>query len=371
MVAAFSRSTLCWLTAVLAAASVEPYSIQHHSDVTLAGSDITIRCKIADIDKRLDMTQITWQRRTGMFPAKDNFLTVAPRERATYVPSGERNWEEERDRVKFIGDFHKFDASLLIRNARAKDSGTYTCIFTLFPSGNQNVNIEVRVWTKPRISVLAIPSPAAVGCSEQKSPLAVCTAAGGDPEPKVRWVHGNDTTVGKDDWESAVSTTTETRQGDAALEGSVERIVESVLMGAVSAEWNGDKAACVIESPDGGVLYAETMEVRLNVTYAPEVPTVTLNGETGELECQADGNPPANMSWERPDEITWECVAENENGASRSRVYRVESTPARVTAAMYGALCLAVGTTALCIVLCIVLLWCRGRRRAPSAIQLD
>lgn len=360
--AARSTTTVWWLAVVLAAASVEPFSLRGHSDITLAGSDITIRCRIVDNDQAL--TQITWQRRTGMFPRNDNFLTVLPREGPTYVGGEYHNRREERDRVKYIGEYSKGNADLLIRNARAKDSGTYTCIFTLFPSGNRKVEIEVRVWTKPKISALAIPAAAVVGSAEKQRPLAMCIAAGGKPKPRVRWARENGTAVEKDDWDSAVSTVTETR--NATLEGAVEHIVESVLLGAPRADWNGKKVMCVVESPDGGGMYTETAEVQLNVTYSPEAPEVTLDGETGELECRVDANPRANVSWERPDEMMWECVAENEHGTSRSRVYRVESTPARVTAVMYGASCLAVGTTA-----CIMFMWCRGRKRAPRAIQLD
>uniref|UniRef100_A0AAZ1X5K2 Ig-like domain-containing protein n=1 Tax=Oreochromis aureus TaxID=47969 RepID=A0AAZ1X5K2_OREAU len=272
MVAALARSTLWWLAAVLSAASVEPFSLQGHSDITLAGSDMTIRC-------RMDMS---------------------------VSEHGEPYLAEERDRVKFIGEFRQGNADLLIRNARPEDSGTYTCLFTLFPAGNQKVEIQARVWRKPRVTASVIPAAVAdCGCSG-KSPLAVCIAEGGDPEPRVKWVHVNGTS----------------RKANVTLEGTVEDIVESVLLGIPRVKWNGEKVSCVVESPDDGVLYAETAEVRLNVTYAPEAPVVTLNVETGELECRADANPRANVSWERPDKITWECVAENDHGTRRSRVYR-------------------------------------------------
>lgn len=363
MVAALARSTLWWLAAVLSAASVEPFSLQGHSDITLAGSDMTIRCRM-DMSVSQDLTQISWQRRTGMFPRNDNFLTVLPREGPLYVGGehGEPYLAEERDRVKFIGEFRQGNADLLIRNARPEDSGTYTCLFTLFPAGNQKVEIQARVWRKPRVTASVIPAAVAdCGCSG-KSPLAVCIAEGGDPEPRVKWVHVNGTVVEKKDRDFTVIS--KSRKANVTLEGTVEDIVESVLLGIPRVKWNGEKVSCVVESPDDGVLYAETAEVRLNVTYAPEAPVVTLNVETGELECRADANPRANVSWERPDKITWECVAENDHGTRRSRVYRVESTPTRVTALMYGALCLAMGTTAY-----IVFMWCRGRKRGPHVTQ--
>uniref|UniRef100_A0A669ERL0 Ig-like domain-containing protein n=1 Tax=Oreochromis niloticus TaxID=8128 RepID=A0A669ERL0_ORENI len=302
----------------------------------LAGSDMTIRCRIADMGESQDLTQISWQRQTRMFPQNDNFMTVLPKDGVVYVEPDApgASSPQERERVKFIEDFREGNADVLICNTRDEDSGTYTCIFTLFPAGNNKVEIEAKVWTKPKITIRAIPAVADGGAEERL--IAVCAAEGGKPEPRVSWARGNGTAIEKQDRDLPIA---ETREANAAHEGAVD--IESALVGVPWADWNGEKLACVVASSD-----AETVEVRLNTTYAPEAPAVTLDRETGELECRADANPLASVSWERPHEITWECVAENEHGTSRSRVYRVESTPAPVTGALYGLSCLALGTTA-------------------------
>lgn len=353
--------TLCWITAVLSSAvSVEPVSLRGYSNVTLTGSDVTIRCRT--VDNSEDVTRITWQRRTGASHSLDTFMAVTVAG-AKYV--SEDNWREDRNRVTYIGEFHKGTADLMIRGAGAKESGTYTCVFTLFPSGNHSVDIAVSVWTKPKVSAWSIIAPAVVGCSEEPEEqvkIAECTVRGANVKPTVIW---DWTAVGEyDNRTSRFAILTTDRTHRASLDGKVEHTAESVLLGNPLANWNGVNVMCVVSSPDGGVVYSETAEVRLNVMYSPEAPEVTRNRETGELECHADANPPAKVSWERPDDITWDCVATNNQGTSRARVYRVEVTPVYVTVMMYGALCLAVGATA-----CLVRTWCRDRRRNPLAIN--
>uniref|UniRef100_A0A3Q2X584 Ig-like domain-containing protein n=1 Tax=Haplochromis burtoni TaxID=8153 RepID=A0A3Q2X584_HAPBU len=81
-----------------------------------------------------DLTQITWQRRTREKPHNDNFLTILPREGVQFVNGGD-------DRFKYIGNFNNKNGTLQLSNVALKDEGSYTCIFTLFPSGNQKTEI--------------------------------------------------------------------------------------------------------------------------------------------------------------------------------------------------------------------------------------
>lgn len=341
---------MCWLV-VAVVSSVQAFSIQVHSDPAVAGSNLTIMCRLTYINGSQDITQITWQRRTKAYPQNVNFMSILPRETVCV--------NHDCSHIKFAGDFSKGIANLVINDARDEDSGTYTCIFTLFPAGNQKAEIAVQVWTKPRISVRAISAVAEGGCVDEQIPFAVCYAEGGNPAPRVRWTRENVTAAEEKAWDF---TTAETRKTNTALEGAVD--IESVLYGVPRVDWNGEKMLCVVESPDNsGRLYRETVEVRVNVTYAPEAPVVALNMETGELECRADANPPASVSWERPQDIVWECVAKNNYGISRSRVYRVESTPARVTRALYGVSCLAMGMTTFTL-----FMWCRWRKRHSRVI---
>uniref|UniRef100_A0A3P9AWZ2 Ig-like domain-containing protein n=1 Tax=Maylandia zebra TaxID=106582 RepID=A0A3P9AWZ2_9CICH len=78
------------------------------------GGTAILTCHV--IDTNDDLTQITWQRKTREKPRNDNFLTILP-----------------RDGVQFLS------------NVALKDEGSYTCIFTMFPSGNQKTEIPLNL----------------------------------------------------------------------------------------------------------------------------------------------------------------------------------------------------------------------------------
>uniref|UniRef100_A0A668T2I5 Ig-like domain-containing protein n=1 Tax=Oreochromis aureus TaxID=47969 RepID=A0A668T2I5_OREAU len=115
------------------------------------------------IDTNDDLTQITWQRRTREKPHNDNFLTILPREGPQFVNGGDA-------RFKYIGNFNNKNGTLQLSNVTLKDEGSYTCIFTLFPSGNQKTEIPLNLLEE----VL----------------FATCTAAGSRPPAEVRWLTG-------------------------------------------------------------------------------------------------------------------------------------------------------------------------------------
>uniref|UniRef100_A0A3Q4GZL6 Ig-like domain-containing protein n=1 Tax=Neolamprologus brichardi TaxID=32507 RepID=A0A3Q4GZL6_NEOBR len=106
-------------------------------DVTVVqGGTAILPCHV--IDTNDDLTQITWQRKTREKPHNDNFLTILPRDGAQFVNGRD-------DRFKYIGNFNSKNGTLQLSNVTLKDEGSYTCIFTLFPSGNQKTQIPLNL----------------------------------------------------------------------------------------------------------------------------------------------------------------------------------------------------------------------------------
>uniref|UniRef100_A0A3Q3XD37 Ig-like domain-containing protein n=1 Tax=Mola mola TaxID=94237 RepID=A0A3Q3XD37_MOLML len=121
---------LCWILSILVTGG----------DVTkVQGGTVLLSCKLTGADETL--TQITWERMTRGNPPIPNLLTVLPINGPIFV--GERD-----DRFKFIGNFNDRNGSLQLSNVRLMDEGTYTCIFTLFPSGNYRTKIFLNVLGK-------------------------------------------------------------------------------------------------------------------------------------------------------------------------------------------------------------------------------
>uniref|UniRef100_A0A3Q4GZS2 Ig-like domain-containing protein n=1 Tax=Neolamprologus brichardi TaxID=32507 RepID=A0A3Q4GZS2_NEOBR len=197
----------------------KPHSFLRHVTVEQGGTAI-LSCYVTGTND--DLIQITWQRKTREKPHNDNFLTILPREEVQFVNGGD-------DRFKYIGNFNDKNGTLQFSNVALKDEGSYTCIFTLFPSGNQKTEIPLNLLVPPFTSVKDnLPT---LGTEEVL--FATCTAAGSKPPAEVRWL--------TDALGDKVRTTTNSTQYDNDTTTTV-----SSLFGVPTREINGHQVQCVI-----------------------------------------------------------------------------------------------------------------------------
>uniref|UniRef100_A0A3B4FF88 Ig-like domain-containing protein n=1 Tax=Pundamilia nyererei TaxID=303518 RepID=A0A3B4FF88_9CICH len=153
------------------------FVIVYYHVTAFQGGTAILPCHV--IDTNDDLTQISWQRKTREKPHNDNFLTVLPREEPQFVNGGD-------DRFKYIGNFNDKNGTLQLSNVTLKDEGSYTCIFTLFPSGNQKTEIPLNLLVLPFTNIKDnLPT---LGTEEVL--FATCTAAGSKPPAEVRWLTG-------------------------------------------------------------------------------------------------------------------------------------------------------------------------------------
>uniref|UniRef100_A0A672GRZ9 Ig-like domain-containing protein n=1 Tax=Salarias fasciatus TaxID=181472 RepID=A0A672GRZ9_SALFA len=82
------------------------------------------------------LTQISWRRKTRGMPGNPFFLTIAEENSPNFVNGPD-------PRISFIGHFAERDGTLQISNVSLNDEGSYTCIFTLFPSGTYSTEIPL------------------------------------------------------------------------------------------------------------------------------------------------------------------------------------------------------------------------------------
>uniref|UniRef100_A0A3B4G4Z4 Ig-like domain-containing protein n=1 Tax=Pundamilia nyererei TaxID=303518 RepID=A0A3B4G4Z4_9CICH len=106
------------------------------SVTVVQGGTAMLPCHATDTND--DLTQITWQRKMREKPHNDNFITIQPRNGLEFVNGRD-------DRFKYVGNFNNRNGTLQLSNAALKDEGSYTCIFTLFPSGNQKTEIPLNL----------------------------------------------------------------------------------------------------------------------------------------------------------------------------------------------------------------------------------
>ncbi|XP_031585724.2 nectin-4-like [Oreochromis aureus] len=224
------------------------------------------------IDTTDDLTQITWQRKTTEKPHNDNFLTILPRDGAQFVNGRD-------DRFKYIGNFNDKNGTLQLSNVTLKDEGSYTCIFTLFPSGNQKTEIPLNLLVPPFTNIKDnLPT---LGTEEVL--FATCTAAGSKPPAEVRWLTG---ALGDN-----VRSTTNSTHYDNDTTTTV-----SSLFGVPTREINGHQVQCVISGDS--LSREETLPFTIQVYFSPTEVNIRAKSEDS-FECVTEANPSANFTWSR------------------------------------------------------------------------
>ncbi|XP_030614154.1 nectin-4-like [Archocentrus centrarchus] len=240
------------------------------SATVVQGGTAILPCHI--IDTNDDLTQITWQRRTRGKPQNDNFLTIQPRNGPLFVNGGD-------DRFKYVGSFNDKNGTLQLSNVALKDEGIYTCIFTLFPSGNQKTEIPLILLVPPSTSVKdSLPTS-----GTEEVLFATCTAAGSRPPAEVRWLTGT--------LAEKVRTTTKSTHYDNGTTTTV-----SSLFGVPTRELNGHLVECVIS---GDSLSTEViLPFTIQVYFSPTEVNITAISDDS-FECMTDANPNAKFTWNR------------------------------------------------------------------------
>ncbi|XP_030613625.1 nectin-2-like isoform X2 [Archocentrus centrarchus] len=262
--------TVLFLTAVLHRTDVDALRVIGGNATVVQGGTAILPCHV--IDTNDDLTQITWQRRTRGKPDNDNFYTIIPKDGPLFVNGHDH-------RFKYIGNFNAKNATLQLSNVTLKDEGSYTCIFTLFPSGNQKTEIPLKVFVPPSTSVEDnLPT---LGTEEVL--FATCTAAGSRPPAEVRWLTGT--------LAEKVRTTTNSTQYDNGTTTTV-----SSLFGVPTREINRHLVQCVIS---GDSLSTEvTLPFTIQVYFSPTNVNIKKISEDS-FECVTEANPNAEFTWSR------------------------------------------------------------------------
>uniref|UniRef100_A0A3P9MDX0 Ig-like domain-containing protein n=1 Tax=Oryzias latipes TaxID=8090 RepID=A0A3P9MDX0_ORYLA len=143
----------------------------------LLGSSAILPCHISTNDR---LSQITWQRTIKGKAPNDVFLTFQPMIGPSYSNGKDLRFE-------FIGNFNNKNGTLKFSDVTLDDEGSYTCIFSLFPSGKQSRNSQLVILVPP-ITNLMDYTPFE---GNEEVPLATCTAAASKPKAEVRWIKGS------------------------------------------------------------------------------------------------------------------------------------------------------------------------------------
>lgn len=104
-------------------------------NITLVqGGTAILPCKLIGRRHPDIVSQISWRKE----PRNVNFLTILRETEPEFIDGRD-------ERFEFIGNFSADNGTLKLSNITLKDEGTYTCIITLFPSGNVKTSILLNV----------------------------------------------------------------------------------------------------------------------------------------------------------------------------------------------------------------------------------
>uniref|UniRef100_A0A096M5W2 Poliovirus receptor-like n=1 Tax=Poecilia formosa TaxID=48698 RepID=A0A096M5W2_POEFO len=111
------------------------------------GGTTILPCKLTQkLSENDNVEQISWQRKTKGKPKLDNFFTIT-KDDARLVNGPDR-------RFKFIGAFAEHNGTLKLSNASVLDTGIYSCVFSIFPSGYPTIKIELTVRGKHTVGLI-------------------------------------------------------------------------------------------------------------------------------------------------------------------------------------------------------------------------
>ncbi|XP_041857792.1 nectin-3-like protein isoform X1 [Melanotaenia boesemani] len=242
---------------------------QDGSSAKHLGDTATLPCKQPDTSDAL--TQISWQRITRGKPNGDNFYTIDAK--------GPNFINGDDNRFTFVGDFRGKDGTLQLSSVTLMDEGTYTCIITLFPSGNQRQVVPLRLLVPPSTSLENNP----VILGDEEVLIANCTAAGSKPPADVKW---KTNTLGQ-----KLRVTNSSTQHENGTTTTV-----SSLFGKPTREINGGLVQCVVTAE--ALREERTLPLKIQVHFSP---TEVIISETGKdsFECKSEANPNATITWSR------------------------------------------------------------------------
>lgn len=215
------------------------------------------------------ITQISWQRVTKGIPLRDNFYTI--------LYSGEVTNIEHDYRFKYIGNVKASDGSIVLSNVTLLDEGNYTCIVTLFPSGDHRLNVPLVVHVPPLMYVKD--NQPMLG--NEMHLLATCTAAGSKPTATIEWLTGP--------LKDKVKMTTNYTHHENGTTTTV-----GMLYGVPNKDVNLRAVQCKISGPS--LSKDEIIPFEILVHSEPVNVTITVGPENA-IRCISDGNPSPTITW--------------------------------------------------------------------------
>ncbi|XP_045062599.1 nectin-3-like [Coregonus clupeaformis] len=267
---------LCCVILLIIQRDTETIQVIGGRRTVVQGEGVDLSCRL--IETTEDLEQITWQKSTWEEKQNHNFMLIYPNGVTNFIALNGL-----KGRVQFIGNTSENLGSIRITAVRLLDEGTFTCIFSIFPSGAYSTEISLTVLVPPVVSV-TVDVPPVIG--ENEVVLATCVAAGAKPQAEVKWKTGAFGSLLR-----TVTNFTQHANGTAT--------VLSHLLGVPTRAANQQQVQCVVNQ--SALATESSYNYTINIHYPPQSVNITLSeaSQATVLLCLADVNPQPNYTWSR------------------------------------------------------------------------
>ncbi|KAM3933697.1 nectin-3-like protein isoform 2-T2 [Leptodactylus fuscus] len=242
---------------------------------TWQDSDVTLQCRA---DTQEEVKQITWERKVN-----GNSVTFLTYRNDT----GPRFPTSYGKRVRFRGDGNK-DGSIQILNVSLTDEGVFKCVFTTYPSGTIEGEIQLQVFVLPSVKQ-ELKQDVRTSCFNL---VAECLASSAKPAAEIQWItHGINYTSKEEDMTHPDGTTT----------------TRSQLYMMSTPELYGQEILCLVYQPKIPGEHQKNFTVNgtlTNIQFPPSKVRIEVlkNGDNAlQLVCKSEANPRPKYTWKRVD----------------------------------------------------------------------
>ncbi|XP_078700055.1 kin of IRRE-like protein 2 isoform X1 [Branchiostoma floridae x Branchiostoma belcheri] len=242
------------------------YRVRPESVAVREGQTATLRCAFIGLTAQ---SVVFWE-------GPPNFAVI----------STGREVDPRYTRHRITGDPSRGEYHLEIKDVNLLEEGGYRCsTLGLTEKAEVTLNVVVPMKTPPKITGRDVTFTA-------RQPMTLtCVATDGNPLPRLRWFNGT----------KLLQQTPENAMAEVVSSVSLDLVIPEV------ARWDhGKNVTCVADQGYPDLTTTMASSTILNVHYSPIVrsrrQTIrATEGETIDLSCDVDSNPPADVSWKKID----------------------------------------------------------------------